>query len=60
MKLRDIFNASSATIFDYARGIFRYTPKQQKEINDLRKRLQQEGVDLPPPLADDKKHGDGR
>lgn len=48
MKLWDIFKQSSATIFDYARGILKHTPERQKDIADLRKRLEREGVELPP------------
>jgi hypothetical protein len=47
MKLKDIFNSSSATIFDYARGIFGYTRKQQADIDEIREGLRQEGVNLP-------------
>jgi len=48
MNLWDIFKNSTASIFDYVRGVHRYTPQEAKDIEDLRRRLQQEGANLPP------------
>lgn len=63
MKLWEIFRASSATIFDYARGVHRYTRQQQKDIDEIREGQRQEGFELPhgdKGRPDDDKHGDGR
>jgi len=46
-KLWDTFVHSTATIFDYARGVFRYTPQQEKQIEEVRQSQKREGVNLP-------------